>query len=415
MASKTKQKQLKEMNRKKTATAAVLVAMVGAILAILQNRHGQLSDIRSFYGIHFSDGQHTWPFSTHTLLDSTQAVHPVEYPALTGLVMWFFSFFIKPAEFAWGDYYRLTASVHVLLFGLLAWYHQKLSSQKLAIIFALSPAVLYSLHRNWDIWAVLPMVISLYQFSKNKKVSSAAWLSISIATKFFPVVILLPILVYFIKIDERREALRYLRNTFVFWFGINLPFILINFRGWSYFYEFNYSRGIGSASVFDIASKLGHSIPSQSAIFLALNLFSLVIILLFLYKQMPRINVIQGSFFTMFAFMLFNKQYSMQYVIWLASLAILAINGVRNDIRNRVLFLYVIWQVSELLFQYTFFQNILTNYFASIGTPTSPQISASFYAVSGVIRYISALSFASALAYFLLKNEKLDPTSVNNG
>jgi hypothetical protein len=84
---------------------------------------------------HFADGQHQWPFSTHTLVGSTQEMHPVEYPALTGFIMWFFSFFIAPAQYAWVDYFRLTAIVHVGLFGLLALYLKKLSSRNLAIIF----------------------------------------------------------------------------------------------------------------------------------------------------------------------------------------------------------------------------------------------------------------------------------------
>lgn len=409
MASKSKQKRMREVNRKETATIAVLIAMAGAILAILQNRHGQLSDIRSFYGIHFSDGQHAWPFSTHKLLDSADAVHPVEYPALTGLIMWLFSFFVKPSEFAWGDYFRLTASVHVLLFGLLAFYLTKLSSRKLAIVFAISPAVLYSLNRNWDIWAVLPMVISLYLFEKNKRISSALWLSISIATKFFPVVILLPVFIKFARDKQLVEAIRYIGNTILFWLLINLPFMIINFRGWSYFYEFSYSRTIGSASVFDVASKLGYPIPNAETIFLILNLFSLSLVLILFLKLMPNITVMESSFFTMFAFMLFNKQYSMQYVIWLASLAVLAINRIEKNKQNKILVAYALWQISELLFQYSFFQNILTNYFASIGTPISPEISANFYAVTGVIRYFFALMFAVLLARYFISGRNAEP------
>ena len=197
MASKSKQKRIQAMNRRETATAAVIVAMICATLAIFQNRYGQFSDIRGFYGLHFADGQHQWPFSTHTLLGSTQEMKPVEYPALTGLVMWLFSFFITPAQYAWVDYFRLTASVHVALFGFLALYLKRLSSRNLAIIFAVSPAVLYSLNRNWDIWAILPMIAAIYLFEKKKIKLSAFWLAVSIATKFFPLVVFLPIAVYY--------------------------------------------------------------------------------------------------------------------------------------------------------------------------------------------------------------------------
>ena len=221
MASKSKQKRMQAINRKETATIAVVFAMIGATLAIFQNRYGQFSDIRGFYGMHFADGQHLWPFSTHTLLGATQEMHPVEYPALTGFIMWFFSFFIAPAQYAWVDYFRLTAIVHIGLFGFLALYLKKLSSRNLAIIFAVSPAVLYSLNRNWDIWAILPMIGAIYLFEKRKIKQSAFWLAVSIATKFFPLVVLLPIAVYYYKNKKLSDGVRYIGLTLGFWLLIN--------------------------------------------------------------------------------------------------------------------------------------------------------------------------------------------------
>ena len=408
MASKSKQKRIQAMNRKETATLAVVIAMVGAILAIFQNRYGQFSDIRGFYGMHFADGQHQWPFSTHTLVGSTQEMHPVEYPALTGFIMWFFSFFIAPAQYAWVDYFRLTAIVHVGLFGLLALYLKKLSSRNLAIIFALSPAVLYSLNRNWDIWAIFPMIGAIYLFEKKKIKQSAFWLAVSIATKFFPLVVLLPVAVYYLRNKKVKEGIRYIGLTLGFLLAINLPFMLINFRGWSYFYEFSYKRPIGSASVFEIASVLGHPLPNTKLLFYVFNLAALGLVLLYLTKSKKVISIAEGSFFTMFAFILFNKQYSMQYVIWLASLAVLAIGYLNKERQTRMLVIYGVWQISELVFQYSFFQNILTNTYAGTATPASPQVTSTDYGVAGVIRYSLAVIFTFALAHYLNAQRKQD-------
>ena len=408
MASKSKQKRIQAMNRKETATLAVVIAMVGAILAIFQNRYGQFSDIRGFYGMHFADGQHQWPFSTHTLVGSTQEMHPVEYPALTGFIMWFFSFFIAPAQYAWVDYFRLTAIVHVGLFGLLALYLKKLSSRNLAIIFALSPAVLYSLNRNWDIWAIFPMIGAIYLFEKKKIKQSAFWLAVSIATKFFPLVVLLPVAVYYLRNKKVKEGVRYIGLTLGFLLAINLPFMLINFRGWSYFYEFSYKRPIGSASVFEIASVLGHPLPNTKLLFYVFNLAALGLVLLYLTKSKKVISIAEGSFFTMFAFILFNKQYSMQYVIWLASLAVLAIGYLNKERQSKMLVIYGVWQISELVFQYSFFQNILTNTYAGTATPASPQVTSTDYGVAGVIRYSLAILFTFALAHYLNAQRKQD-------
>jgi hypothetical protein len=408
MATKSKQKRIQAMNRRETATASVLVAMIGATLAIFQNSYGQFSDIRGFYGMHFSDGQHLWPFSTHTLLGSTQEMHPVEYPALAGLIMWLFSFFISPAQYAWVDYFRLTAVVHIALFGFLALYLKKLSTKNLAIIFAVSPAVLYSLNRNWDIWAILPMIVAIYLFEKKRFNQSAFWLAVSIATKFFPLVALLPIAIYFLRNKRISEGVKYIALTLGFWFAINLPFMLINFRGWSYFYEFSYKRAIGSASVFEIASVLGKPLPNTDLLFYILNLLALGLVLIYLLKSKKVISIAEGTFFTMFAFILFNKQYSMQYVIWLASLAVLAISYLNKERQLKILIIYAFWQASELIFQYSFFQNILTNTYAGSATPASPSVTSTQYGTAGLVRYSLAIIFTFALAHYLNAQRKQD-------
>lgn len=401
MASKSKQARMRQANKKETVALAILVAVGAAILAIIQNSYGQFSDIRGFYGMHFSDGQHHWPFSTHTLLGSTEAMHPVEYPALTGLIMWFFSFFVAPAQFAWVDYFRLTASVQVLVYALTVYFIQKLANRQLAIIFAISPAVLYSLNRNWDIWAIATMLIAIYLFHKGKETQSAIWLAVSIAVKFFPLVALLPIGIFYLRNKRLKDGLRYLAITIGAWVLINLPFMLINFKGWLYFYEFSYERAIGSASFFEVTNMAGIGVPSTKAVFYALNLLALGLVALYLLRSKAVISAAEGTFFTMFAFILFNKQYSMQYVIWLASLAVLAVFLLEKKYQMKILVFYGIWQASELLFQYSFFQRILTGTYKGTATPASPEISDGFYAGAGLIRYGLAIGFTLTVAILL--------------
>lgn len=403
MASKSKQARMRQANKKETVALAILVAVGAAILAIVQNSYGQFSDIRGFYGMHFSDGQHHWPFSTHTLLGSTEAIHPVEYPALTGLIMWFFSFFVAPAQFAWVDYFRLTASVQVLIYALTVYFIQKLANRKLAIIFAISPAVLYSLNRNWDIWAIATMLIAIYLFHKGKETQSAIWLAVSIAVKFFPLIALLPIGIFYLRNKHLKDGLRYVAITIGAWFLINLPFMLINFKGWLYFYEFSYERAIGSASFFEITNMAGIGVPSTKAVFYALNLLALGLVTLYLLRSKMVIGAAEGTFFTMFGFILFNKQYSMQYVIWLASLAVLAIFLLEKKYQMKIFVFYGFWQASELLFQYSFFQRILTGTYKGSATPASPEISDGFYAGAGLIRYGLAIGFTLTLAILLSK------------
>jgi hypothetical protein len=403
MASKSKQARMRQAKKKETVTLAIIVAMGAAILAMIQNSYGQFSDIRGFYGMHFADGLHHWPFSTHTLQGATEAMHPVEYPALTGLIMWFLSFFVKPAQFAWVDYFRLTASIQVLVFAVSVYFIQKLANRKLAIIFAISPAVLYSLNRNWDIWAIATMLIALYLFHEGKETQSSNWLAISIAMKFFPLVALLPIGIFYLRNKRLKDGLRYLLITGLAWFAINLPFMLINFKGWVYFYEFSYKRDIGSASFFEITNMAGIGLPSTKAVFYAMNFLALGLVALYLVRSKSIVGAAEGTFFTMFAFILFNKQYSMQYVIWLASLAVVAIFMLEKKAQIQILIFYGVWQASELLFQYSFFQRILTGTYKGSATPASPEISDGFYAAAGLIRYALAIGFTVTLAILLSK------------
>jgi uncharacterized membrane protein len=236
--------------------------------------------------------------------------------------MWLISFFVEPAQFAWIDYFRITSGFHVVLFAVTAYYIKQLAGRKWAIVFVISPAVLYSLNRNWDIWAIVAMIWAIYLFEKGKLRQSAIVLAVSVATKLFPIVLLFPIFFYFMRQKKVREFIEYSAITMGVWFVINLPFMLINFRGWSYFYEFSYKRGIGSASIFDVTAQAGFGIPTWSILFYALNLIIFGGLGLYFWKSAKIVPLTEGAYLTMFAFILFNKQYSMQYVIWLAALAV---------------------------------------------------------------------------------------------
>jgi len=404
MASKTK----KQSRQRESSFTLILISLTVGIIALLQNKYGQFSDIRGFYGMHFFDGQHLWPFSEKTLLGETTVRHPVEYPALTGLIMWLLSFFVSPSDTAIYSYYRLTASLQIILFTYSAYLIYKLAGKKYAFYFILAPAVLYSLNRNWDIWAIAPMLVAILLFERKKYGLSAVLLAISIATKFFPIVLMLPIAIIFLREKNLFAFIKYGAVTLVSWVLINLPFAIVNLKGWAYFYEFNAKRGLGSASFYEISSIIFKSIKFNSIHFYILNITIFLIVTLFLIrlKQIP--NLLESSFFVMFAFILFNKQYSMQYVIWLSALAVLAISQISKRQRESIIYIYILWQALELAFQYAFFQNILTNTYAKTETPMTIQVSTTAYAYIGVVRYLIAVIFTLILAKHLRSKNSIE-------
>ncbi|MEI7561826.1 MAG: hypothetical protein WCJ43_05205 [Actinomycetes bacterium] len=413
MSSKKSKKYIKQNLRNEPSTIPVILALILGSFAYLQNKYGQFSDIRGFYGLHFSDGLHHWPFSYHTLSGSDSESHPVEYPVLTGLTMWLISFLIMPSETAVIDYFKITVTLNLFLFVLTVVIIKKLSKNYWAIIFLVCPAVLYSLNRNWDIWAVFTMVLSIFLFEKNQTKLSAVLLAVSIAFKFFPVVLLLPIFVIYHRNQNLKGFYKYFRNTFLVWIIINLPFIFINFRGWAYFYEFSFSRSLGSASIFEIMNIFGLNLISNETIFYILNIIIFSIVSFFLYFTKSSLTLAESSFFVMFAFILFNKQYSMQYIIWLSALAVISISKLNKKYHFLILALFISWQISDFLFQISFFQKVLRS------TSSSPQnlngfvFTDNIYGAIGIVRYVFAISFFVALMAVYLA-QKREITELNS-
>ena len=399
MASKSKKQRVKADN----PTLLIIAALVVGVLALLQNKFGQFSDIRGFYGMHFYDGQHLWPFSEKTLLGDTKVQHPVEYPALTGLIMWLLSFLVSPSDTAIYDYYRITAGIQIVLFAICAYLIYKLAGKKYAYYFALAPAVLYSLNRNWDIWAIAAMLFAILLFERKKYILSAILLSVAIATKFFPIVLMLPIMIIFLRNRQISTFIKYGLTTLITWILINLPFVLVDLEGWAYFYKFSAERALGSASFYELVNIFIPGIKFSSIHFYILNILVFLLVTAFLMKLKTVPTLAESSFFVMFAFILFNKQYSMQYVIWLTSLAVITLAYISKRNRDSLIYIFIIWQAFELAFQYSFFQKILTDAYKNTDTPMTITVSNNAYASIGVIRYLLAVLFTILLGRYLYK------------
>jgi uncharacterized membrane protein len=310
------------------------------------------------------------------------------------------SFLVSPSDTAKYDYYRITAAFQIVLLAISAYLIFKLVGKKYGFYFILAPAVLYSLNRNWDIWAIAAMLLAIYLFEKKRFQLSAILLAVSIATKFFPIVLMLPIMIIFLKNKQLKLFIRYALITTLAWVLINLPFVLINYEGWAYFYKFSAERGLGSASFFEITNISLPSITFNTMHFYILNVLTLLAVTTYLLKLKSIPTLAATSFFVMFGFILFNKQYSMQYVIWLSALAVLTFSYLKREHKKILIYVYILWQSLELAFQYSFFQRILTGTYANTATPMTIAVSNTAYGYVGVARYILAIVFALLLAKF---------------
>jgi len=409
MSNKSK----KPLRKKEKIPTLILISIVLGGISLYHNWYGDLSDIRLFYSLHFYDGQHLWPYTDKILIGRNYVQHPVEYPALTGLIMWLISFLVTPSDTAAFSYYRITAALQICLFAISTFLISKLSNYRSGLYFVLAPAVLYSLNRNWDIWAIATMLLSIYFFEKRKFQLSAILLAVSIATKFFPLVLMLPIVIIFLQNRQTIMLFKYFLTTFSVWTAINLPFAIIDFDGWAYFYRFSFERSFGSPSIFEVISILLPSVKLNLIHFYVLNFIVLTMLIYFFVKLKSMLTLAATSFFVMFGFILFNKQYSMQYIIWLSALAVISMSYIKNQNQKLLAFTYILWQVFELAFQYAYFQKLLTDAYMNSDTPMTIAVSSTTYACVGIVRYFLAILFTLLLAKFLT-SEYRDAKLVNS-
>ena len=113
----------------------------------------------------------------------------VEYPVLMGVAMYLTALPMRDMH----DYYFLNIFLLALLFILTVYIAQQINGY--GFYYALAPAVIGSLFINWDLWAIPTMLLTIYWFDRKHYDYSAIALGVSVATKFFPVLLLIPILV----------------------------------------------------------------------------------------------------------------------------------------------------------------------------------------------------------------------------
>ena len=285
------------------------------------------------------------------------------------------------------DYYFLNIFLLALLFIFTVFVAQRINGY--GFYYALAPAVIGSLFINWDLWAIPTMLLAIYWFDRSKYDYSAIALGISVATKFFPVLLLIPILV--IAARAGRSPIRYLSIFTGTWLAVNLPVAITTPTGWWHFYKFNMERGPDWGSIWNSLQIFGFT--SGNTNFLALlgtlAILSWVVVYLFGLKSTPQLSEI--SFIVFASALILGKVYSPQYVLWLTALAVVAIKS------KQTLITFWIWQVAELIYHIAIWQHLATVSEAHFG------LSQSFYGAISLIRLAASIGMIYSLAQQLKK------------
>ena len=289
--------------------------------------------------------------------------HHVEYPVIIGALMQAAAWVVRSIAnpFSRGlSYFDVTVAVLAvfLVAGVLATaYCAGPSRRWTALLVAFSPALILAAFINWDLVAMGLMMMALAAWTARRPGLAGVLLGLAVATKFYPVVVLWPLFLLCLRAGRLRSFWVTLGSGAAAWLAVNLPVAIIAPQGWATFYVFNSSRGADWGSIWFFFQHVRWPGVDTSSVS-ALNLMSLgafviacaaIAVLALTAPQRPRLA--QLIFLTTAAFLLTNKVWSPQYVVWLVPLAVLA--------RPKIVG-YLVWQVAEVGYFYAIWAYLIT-------------------------------------------------------
>jgi len=309
----------------------------------------------------------TFPYLSQT--------NSMEYPPVTGLIAWAISFITPNSSHV--TFFDLNVLFLTLMFFISALILKQLSPKYLYLFLA-SPAVIASLFINWDLIAVVSALLTVYFFEKKKYEESAIALGVSIATKFFPIVMLLPIAIIFYRRKQIKQLSIYLFTTTILWLAINLPIAILYFDGWWRFFKLNIDRGADFGSIWYGLSLLNINSSNLDLVYPLLSIALFIALAIYLLKLDKIPNLAQVNFFALVIFTTFGKVYSPQYVLWLTPFAVIAITNSRQQIS------FWFWQITEIIYHLAIWQYLALYAGAKYGLPEGGYVIATLLRVVGV-------------------------------
>ncbi len=300
--------------------------------------HACYSDLPSLFGERGMD-DNTWPYASDT--------NAVEYPVLTGLVMYATSFVARTPI----SYFNFNALLLALLFVCVVFIVRKIQPEFTYLV-PVAPAMIASLYINWDLWAIATMMLAIYWFDRKAYLYSSIALAVSISTKFLPVFLLLPIIFILWRSNQIREMVKYAATTIGVWLAINLPFALTTPTGWWRFYKLNLSREADWGSLWLAFNQLGLGLANLNYLAVLLLLIGLTAFVIFLFEVKNTPTLASVAFIVLAIVMVTSKVYSPQYVLWLTPLAAIALTNKKD------LHAFWIWQIAETMYHIAIWQHL---------------------------------------------------------
>ncbi|MEU8590565.1 glycosyltransferase 87 family protein [Streptomyces sp. NPDC048664] len=270
----------------------------------------------------------------------------LEYPVLTGVFMQLASWPTQGASLQAQEqmYWMVNAAMLMVCAVVIAVCTARTHRRRPwdGLLVALAPAFALTATINWDLLAVALLAGAMLMWSRSRPLAFGLLVGLATAAKFYPFLVLGPLFVLCWRAGRWREYGTALLGAVGAWLVVNLPVMLLAPEGWSKFYSFSQQRAIDFGSVFLFISRwqnieISTDTANASALVLMLVVCAGVAAMTLTAPRRPRFA--QLAFLIVAAFILTNKVYSPQYVLWLIPLAALARPRWRD---------FLIWQACEV-------------------------------------------------------------------
>ena len=193
--------------------------------------------------------------------------------------------------------------------------------------FAAAPVLALTALVNWDLLSVVLVAGALWAWSHHRPGLTGLLIGAGVATKLYPLFLLGGILVICWRRRRWGDLALASVAAAVAWSLLNLPAYVSNAEAWRVFWRFNADRGPDLGSLWLVAAQATDATISPGTVnqvsWLFFGAWCLGVLVLGLRApQTPRLA--QLGLLIVAGFLLVNKVYSPQYVLWLLPLAALA-------------------------------------------------------------------------------------------
>jgi hypothetical protein len=282
----------------------LLIAVALVTIQVIVNYHvGEISDLKTLF------------FSHRLAHDPVPYVDVrIEYPVLIGLFM------TAVAAITHGLHeYLVISSIGLWICAAGTTCALWNVSRRAAWCVALSPLLLVYSLLNWDLEAIFLMALGWLAWTRNRYATAAALMTLGVFTKVYPVFLLFFCGVALVR--RRRDGLATTGDLARFGAAavaagavVNVPFMILAFHNWSYFWTYNSGR-TEHADLLSWLGPLEHTPASTAnAVLMAVVAVSVVVGVRAIWRRGSPVHAAAVAFFV---YMVFQKVNSPQYTLWL--------------------------------------------------------------------------------------------------